>query len=58
MSERKEHVVIRLDRQVYEDFEKKFGKPMPDTNTTQIQAGFLLGVQYVLRMMREGLVKN
>lgn len=46
----------RLTREVYEDLEKKVGRVMVNRETTDLQAGYQLGVQAVLQMLREGYV--
>lgn len=46
--------VYRLERGQYNELVKKLPLPVPSDNTTDIQAGYLLGVQHVLAKLREG----
>lgn len=46
--------IIRMDREVYEKFEK--GLPSPGTPKDGVEAAYLLGMQAVLKQMREKLV--
>lgn len=46
----------RLTKEVYEDLERKLPAPTVQRDTTDLQAGFQLGVQHVLKMLREGYV--
>lgn len=47
----------RLSLQAYEDLEKAVAYlPHAAADTTNIQAGFMLGVQHVLRHLRKGFV--
>ena len=46
----------RLTKEVYEDLEKKLPAPSVQRDTTDLQAGFQLGVQHVLKLLREGYV--
>ena len=48
--------IIRIDREVYERFEK--GLPHPGTPKDGVEAAYLLGMQAVLKQMRERLVIN
>ncbi len=48
--------VMRLNTTAYEALEKQLGLPIPTTTTTDIQAGYLLGVQHVLVLLRKGYV--
>lgn len=56
MSKEKEStkVVINLHPDVYKAIEAKFRKPSVSNTTSEIEAGYLLGVQDVLRLLREG----
>lgn len=47
---------FRMNADVYSKFEASLPKPIPGQSTSDIQAGYLLGVQEVLRQLREGLV--
>jgi hypothetical protein len=46
----------RLTKEVYEDLERKLPAPSVQRDTTDLQAGFQLGIQHVLKMLREGYV--
>lgn len=52
----KEVVVHRLTQEVYKHLENQMPAPFVSTATTEIQAGFALGVQFVLKQLREGFV--
>ena len=49
-------VLVRLDRETYAALAGKFNNPVATATTTPIQAGYLLGIQDVLRALREGFV--
>ena len=50
---------FRLDNRVYEELEKKvMGTPIVTKETTELQAGFQLGVQHVLKVLRDGYTVN
>ena len=51
-----QQTVVRLDTDVYKHLENKFRTLTPNENTSQLQAGFALGVQAVLKELREGYV--
>lgn len=51
-----ERVIARLNAQVYKKLEESLPAPTPGAATTDIQAGFLLGVQHVLKKLRDGYV--
>lgn len=51
-----EQVVHRLSPEVYKDLEKKVGYIDVTEKTSELQAGYQLGVQKVLRMLRDGFV--
>jgi hypothetical protein len=55
---REVRVVTRLNAAVYRKFESKFGQPMIDRQCGDAgcDAAFKLGVQYVLKLLREDLV--
>lgn len=46
----------RLSLVAYEELERKVAQPHTTPDTTAIQAGFQLGVQSVLRLLRVGFV--
>ncbi len=48
--------VVRLNTAVYADLVKKCPPPMVTERTTDHHAGYLLGIQYVLQLLREGYV--
>ena len=48
--------VNRLAPEVYKDLEKKLPPIAVNNETSPMQAGFQLGVQTVLKMLREGFV--
>jgi hypothetical protein len=48
--------MARLTKEVYEDLEKKLPAPAVQRDTTDLQAGFQLGIQHVLKLLREGYV--
>ena len=52
----KEQTLTRLNQEVYAALEKQLPQPHIDPNTSPQQAGFLLGVQAVLKKLREGYV--
>lgn len=48
--------VTRLTREVYDNFEKSLnGNGFVTATTTDLQAGFMLGINHALRMLREGI---
>lgn len=52
----KEVVVHRLTQEVYKHLEGQMPAPFVNQQTTDVQAGFALGIQYVLKQLREGFV--
>lgn len=52
----KEQVVTRLTPEVYAALEEKVPPPNVTTTTTELLAGYQLGVQVVLKLLREGYV--
>lgn len=46
----------RLSREEYDKLTKGLPQGFVDSNTSPQQAGFLLGIQYVLAKLREGVV--
>lgn len=46
--------MYRMDRTMYQELESKCMSPDVNTQDTQITAGYKLGVQKVLRLLREG----
>lgn len=51
-------VLHTISREVYMALEQKLRVAPPQTNTTDIQAGYLLGVEHVLRILRDGWVTD
>lgn len=51
-----ERVITRLDKDVYEALVKRLPGIGVGTDTTELQAGYQLGVQHVLAILREGFV--
>lgn len=49
-------VVIRLQQDVYKQLEDSLPAPVVSANTTDQQVSFALGIQYVLKKLREGFV--
>lgn len=49
-------VVIRLTDEVFRHIESKCPAPVVTHQTTDLQAGFQLGVQHVLKLLRDGVV--
>lgn len=52
----KSGTLYRLDSDQYKELVRQLPKPIPSENTTDIQAGYLLGIQHVLDKLREGFV--
>ncbi len=52
----KEKEVHRLSQEVYKDLEKKIGHIQVEDSTSELSAGFQLGVQKVLALLRNGFV--
>lgn len=48
--------MARLSQNVYEDLERKIGQILVNRETTELMAGQQLGIQLVLRLLREGYV--
>lgn len=46
----------RLPQHVYDELERKVGTVVVNQVTTDLQAGFMLGVQSVLKELRNGFV--
>lgn len=56
MPEHNSRPVVRLDRQTYEQYEKQVTKATAIVPVEPIAAGFALGVQHALKMLRDGFV--
>lgn len=54
----KERVLNRLTPEVYRELEKKLSTPLVTIQTTELLAGYLLGIQTVLKELRNGYVTN
>lgn len=48
--------VHRLSESAYQDLAKKLPKPLVSNDTSAHHAGYLLGIQYVMQILREGYV--
>jgi hypothetical protein len=48
--------VVRLTREVYDNFAKQFRPLQPNEQTSVLQAGYALGVTAVLTKLREQIV--
>jgi len=48
--------LVRLQYDVYKQLEKALPAPVITATTTEHQVAFALGVQYVLKVLREGFV--
>jgi hypothetical protein len=48
--------VVRLSPEMYEHLEKQLPAPQVNRLTTELEAGFNLGVQHVLKLLRTGFV--
>lgn len=46
--------VHRLSKEAYVSLENQCGPIRPTTTTTPIEAGYALGVQHVLKIIRDG----
>lgn len=54
-----EQIVVRLEQAVFNDLRRKLGGSthcVASSQTTDIQAGYMLGVQHVLTTLQEGYV--
>lgn len=49
-------VVLRLENDQYLELTRKFQTPFVSNDTSALQAGYQLGVQAVLKALREGYV--
>ena len=50
----KEEYIVRLSPDVYKQLERDLPVPLVSQTTTELQAGFNLGIQYVLKKLRDG----
>ena len=48
----------RLSREAYQELEKLLAAPQVNNLTTDIQAGWLLGIQQALKVVRDGFAVN
>lgn len=48
--------VYRLSQEVYKELEKSLPGPRVNGETTPLQAGMMLGVEMVMRKLRDGVV--
>lgn len=49
-----EQAIVRLDPLQYQALERQVPAPVVTTQTTELLAGYQLGVQTVLKLLREG----
>jgi len=49
-------ILVRLDPDVYRELERSLTPPVVTDATSELMAGFKLGVQTVLQKLREGYV--
>ncbi|KAG0163970.1 hypothetical protein DFQ30_010697 [Apophysomyces sp. BC1015] len=54
----REQVLIRLDPEQYRTLERQVPPPVVTAQTTELQAGYQLGVQTVLKLLREGYIQS
>ena len=54
MGDTKTITVARLTSEMLADLEKRLPPPIVDERTTDLQAGYRLGVQHVIKLLREG----
>ena len=50
-------VIGRIDQNLYRLIEKRLASPSMNENTTPQQTGFMLGIQAVLRVLRDEFVR-
>lgn len=48
--------VVRLDPVQYSELERQLPRPVVGKDTTELQVAYSLGVQAVLKLLREGYV--
>lgn len=53
---KREEIFVRMNTRIYESLEAKLPQAGVTATTTELQAGFQLGIQYVLKLLREGYV--
>jgi hypothetical protein len=56
--EKRQLIVHRLSEEVFQQLVKKFPPPMVNNETSAHHAGYLLGIQQVLKVIREGIVTD
>lgn len=54
MADTKTVIVARLTPSMLADLEKRLPPPVVDERTTDLQAGYRLGIQHVIKLLREG----
>ncbi len=47
-------VITRLEPDVYNELEKKVSNILVSSTTTELEAGYKLGIQHVLKVLRDG----
>lgn len=50
--------VIILTKEQYKALEKQCPGPVPHSDTNPVEAGYLLGIQFVLKKLREGFTNG
>lgn len=50
----KEVTIFRLSETQLKLLEKEIGPPFVNKDTSELQAGFLLGIQYIMKKLRDG----
>jgi hypothetical protein len=48
--------VVRLRQDVFDSFSRSIGNPVVSAGTTDLEAGYKLGIQFALARLQEGLV--
>ena len=48
--------IVRLNPDMYDKLEKSLPQPACSTDATPQQVGYLLGIQHVLRVLRQGWI--
>ena len=56
MPQIKSQTMFRLSPDAYAELERKVQPPFVQNETTVLQAGYQLGIQAVLKLLREGYV--
>lgn len=48
--------VVRLRQDVFDNFSRSVSNPVVSAGTTELEAGYKLGIQFALARLQEGLV--